>query len=66
MDLEGALEERDARQVLRLIKQYNLDKTQATRERDQNLKEESRAYQEQLHELDRQRADRSKETQRRI
>lgn len=60
MDLEDALHERDARQVLRLIRQYNLDRTQATRERDQNLREEARAYEEQLHELDRQRRDRLK------
>lgn len=32
MDLEDALHERDARQVLRLMKQYNLDKTQAERD----------------------------------
>jgi hypothetical protein len=60
LDLEDALHERDARQVLRLIRQYNLDRTQATRERDQNLRDESRAYQEQLHELDRQRRERLK------
>jgi hypothetical protein len=58
MDLEDALRERDARQVLQLIKRYNLDRTQATRERDQNLKEEERSYREQLHELDRQRDER--------
>lgn len=32
MDLDEALHERDARQILRLMKQYNLDKTQAERE----------------------------------
>ena len=32
MDMEDALHERDARQILRLIKQYNLQKTQAERE----------------------------------
>lgn len=32
MDLEDALHARDARQVLRLVKQYNLEKTQAERE----------------------------------
>lgn len=32
MDLEEALHERDARQILRLMKQYNLDKTQAERD----------------------------------
>lgn len=60
MDLEDALHARDARQVLKLIKQYNLDRTQATRERDQNLKEEERTYREQLHELDKQRSERLK------
>lgn len=55
MDMEDALQARDARQVLKLIRQYNLDRTQAKRERDGNLKDEERAYQEKLHELDRQR-----------
>ena len=49
MDLEDALHSRDARQVLRLIKQYNLEKEQAEREfalqqenaqRDQALRNE--------------------------
>lgn len=63
LDLEDALHERDARQVLRLIRQYNLDRTQATRERDNNLRDEARAYEEQLHELDRQRRERLKKLQ---
>lgn len=34
MDLEDALHERDARQVIRLMKQYNLDKLQAGRKHE--------------------------------
>lgn len=34
MDLDEALHERDARQILRLMKQYNLDKAQAEREHE--------------------------------
>lgn len=60
LDLEDALHERDARQILQLIRRYNLERTQAKRERDQNLTEEERAYKEQLNELDRQRRDRLK------
>ena len=55
LDMEDALQARDARQVLQLIRRYNLEKTQATRERDNEIREQNRAYQEQLHELERQR-----------
>ena len=39
MDLDDALHARDARQILKLIKQYELDKLQA--ERDYALKQEA-------------------------
>ena len=38
MDLEEALHERDARQILRAIRQYNLQKKQAKRENDINYR----------------------------
>lgn len=63
LDLEDALQARDARQVLRLIRQYNLEKTQAKREQEQNLREEERNYREQVNELNRQRDDRLKKLQ---
>lgn len=46
MDMDDALHARDARQILKLIKQYELDKLQA--ERDFALKQESAAKDEQL------------------
>ncbi len=61
LDLEDALHERDARQILTLIKRYNVEREQSKRERDQNKREEERAYQEQLDELRRQRDLRLKE-----
>lgn len=58
MDLEDALHERDARQILRLIRQYNLQRTQAKREYDINLEEMKRAHAAELAEIERQRAER--------
>lgn len=55
LDMEDALQARDARQVLQLIRRYNLEKAQAARERDSEIREQNRAHQEQLHELERQR-----------
>lgn len=60
LDLEDALQARDARQVLNLIRRYNVERAQAKRERDQNLKEEERNYKEQLDSLNRQRNERLK------
>jgi len=62
-DLEDAVRLRDARSILQLIKRYNIERHQADRERDQNIREENRAYAEQLHELDRQRNIRLKKLQ---
>jgi len=48
MDLDDALHARDARQILRLIKQYNLDKLQAERKNaldEQSAKENARIRQ---------------------
>jgi hypothetical protein len=45
-DLEDALHERDARQVLRLIRQYKLEKTQAEREYEERKAERARQFEE--------------------
>lgn len=42
MDLDEALHARDARQILRLIKQYNLEKTQAIRKHELDRAEDER------------------------
>lgn len=49
MDLDDALHERNARQILKLIKQYNLDKTQMERQHaieEQNARETERIREE--------------------
>jgi hypothetical protein len=43
MDLDDALHARDARQILKLIKNYNLEKTQAQRQRDLQKAEDAAA-----------------------
>ncbi len=50
-DLEDALRERDARQVLRLIREYNLRRKQAEDEREDNLEELRRQHEEELKEI---------------
>jgi len=62
-DLEDALHERDARQIMRLIRQYNLRKTQLERERTLETEENKRNLQEQLEDIKRQRAARLRELQ---
>lgn len=57
MDLEEALHERDARQVLRLMKQYNLDKAQAERENALDRQSAARDLQEKKRQFARERAD---------
>lgn len=57
MDLEEALHERDARQVLRLMKQYNLDKTQAERDHALDRQNAARSVAEKRNQLARERAD---------
>lgn len=57
MDLEEALHERDARQVLRLMKQYNLDKTQAEREHALDQQSAARDLAEKKKQFARERAD---------
>lgn len=57
MELEDALHARDARQVLRLIKQYNLDKTQAEREHALDQENAKREQEERNARFARERAD---------
>mgnify|MGYP006935472477 CR=1 FL=1 len=57
MDLEDALHARDARQVLRLIKQYNLDKAQAEREHALDQENAQREQEERNSKFARERAD---------
>jgi len=57
-DLEGALQERNARKVLEAIRRYNLDRKQADREYEQQKAKMARDYQEQMEQLARQRDER--------
>lgn len=59
-DLEDALRERDALQVLRLIRRYQLDKEQAQREYELEREERLRAYQQEIEDIRRQ-AERKRE-----
>jgi hypothetical protein len=57
-DLEDALRERDARQVLRLVRQYQMDKENITKEADLAKAERRRQFEEELRDLEAQRAER--------
>lgn len=59
--LEDALRERDARQVIRLIRQYNKDREQAKRDYELDKQERARAFQQELQDLARQSAQRRAE-----
>jgi hypothetical protein len=54
-DLEDALRERDARQILRLIRQYNLDKKNIVKEGDEKKLERQRQLAEELADIEKQR-----------
>jgi ElaB/YqjD/DUF883 family membrane-anchored ribosome-binding protein len=56
--LEDALRERDARQVLRLMRRYELDKEQAAREHEDEEEENKRRYEKQQEDLAKQRDER--------
>jgi len=62
-DLEDALHERDARQIMRLIRQYNLKKTQLGREREQEREENKRNLADEIDDIKRQRDARIRELQ---
>jgi len=57
-NLEDALRERDARQVLRLQRQYQMNKENLTKEFEIEQAQRARAYKEELAQLERQRAER--------
>jgi hypothetical protein len=57
-DLEDAVRERDARQIIRLTRQYNMEREQIIREEEIAKKERWLAYQRQLADIDRQKAER--------
>src|SRR3990167_4839350 len=57
-DLEDALRERDARQVLRLIRRFNLDQARLERERTSEREDRQREYRRELEDIDKQKAER--------
>ena len=57
-DLEDALRERDARQVLRLIRRFNLEKDRLNREKNQEAEERRTSHRDELRDLDAQRRER--------
>jgi len=65
-DLEDALREQDALQVLRLIRRYNLDKEQAGREKDIGAEERAEAYRQELADLKRQAAEKREAARREL
>jgi hypothetical protein len=57
-DLEDALRERDARQVLRLIRRFNLDQARLEREKASERDDRQREYKRELADIDKQKAER--------
>lgn len=57
-DLEDALRERDARQVLRLTRQYQMDVENTTKEAELAAQERQRAHEEEMRQLSEQHAER--------
>ncbi len=55
-DLEDAIRERDAKQAMLLIRQYNFDRQQAEQNRDDNIEDINRQYKIELAELKKQKA----------
>jgi hypothetical protein len=62
-DLEDALRERDALQVLRLIRRYNLDKEQLQRQSDEEAKERQESYRNELEDLRKKHEEQERENQ---
>jgi hypothetical protein len=56
--LEDALRERDARQVLRLIRRFNLDQARLERERESEREDRQREYRRELEDIERQKQER--------
>lgn len=63
MDLEEALHERDARQILRLMKKYELDKTQAARDHALDSQQRKMDYQQEMADVKAQEAQKLAEAQ---
>lgn len=57
-DLEDALRERDARQVLRLIRRFNLEQARLERERTSAREDRENEYRRELEDIDAQKAER--------
>ena len=62
-DLEDALRQRDALQVLRLIRRYNLDKEQLNRQNEDEKQERADNYRSELADIRRQAAEKLRELQ---
>lgn len=62
-DLEDALRARDALQVLRLIRRYNLDKEQLGREKNLDKQERAESHRQEIEDIRRQANERIKELQ---
>jgi hypothetical protein len=58
LDLEDAVRERDARQIIRLTRQFNLRRTQMVREEKLNKTDREAQFQEELKQIERQKQER--------
>jgi len=63
LDLEDALRERDAKQVLSLIRRFNLREKQLKRQEDINKKQRARTFQDQISDIKRRRDIRIREAE---
>ena len=61
LNLEDAVRERDALQIIRLTRQYNLRKTQMERENKLSIGDRSDAFQEQMRQIEQQRLERQRQ-----
>ena len=61
LNLEDAVRERDALQIIRLTRQYNLRKTQMEREEGLSGNERGRAFEEELRKIEQQRLERQRQ-----
>jgi len=60
-DLEDAVQERNARTILNLIRKYNFDREEAQKQHEDKLKDDRDAYQRELADLKRQLAEKRKQ-----
>jgi len=61
--MQGAIEARDARAALNLIRRYNLDKVQLERQHNQEQQDNEQAYKRELRQLAQQRLEKRKQAQ---